>query len=111
MAIKGKVRNRLHDPALYPLIYDVFDETTLSISAAAEETEQIDKQVHKIKIERECAPCGYILCLLSRCGGKHSLYLLGVPCCEPYENCYAYKTDYPLHLCALQEYIHHRADD
>ena len=43
MALKGKVRNRLHDPALYPLIYDVFDETTLSISTAAEETEQIDE--------------------------------------------------------------------
>ena len=42
-AIQGKVRNRLHDPALYPLIYDVFEETMLSISAAAEETEQIDE--------------------------------------------------------------------
>ncbi len=77
----------------------------------AEEAEQVEEQVDKVKVERQCAYGGELACLRAVGESGHLLYLLRIPCRKADENDNTGKTYYPLHGTTLQEDIDNGTDD
>ena len=89
----------------------IFVLSGILFAAWAEEAEQVEEQVDEIKIEAQSADCGDFACVGTAVVGKHCLDFLGVPCCQPDENGYAGKADYPVHRAACNEDVDNCADD
>ena len=88
------------------------DKLVILVAAAAKEAQQIQEQVHKIEIQAQCTECCQLLSR-SAIGGLHRriFNFLCIPSGETDEDSHTGKADYPFHAAALEEDVHHRADN